>query len=408
MSQENSQRDCFSNLIGKELNHSYRIVEKLSAGGMSAVFLATQLQLGNRVAIKVISPELVVDPTFVKRFQREARVGRALLHPNIVKVYESNITDDGLLYMVMELVEGETLSSYMERMAPIPAIHCLEILRPICNALDTAHKRNILHRDLKPGNILVKFETGKEIVKLADFGIVKLLQPDNELTDGSGSNLTEIGQVFGTPEYMSPEQLMSYPVGPTSDIYSLGVILYEMLTGHLPIECDDFRELFRLKTAQDGLPPPSSLYTFLPVAFDQVLEKALAPVAQQRYQTAGELLNAFQTIVEQTAKSYQNADSPQHNELSEDKKIYVRPTYKVTESTSSSLKYKSASDNDKKIASITSGVVITDGLVEQANTNIAESNETAVTLLTSQFKKRSIMVVGLILLLIIVWLLYAG
>jgi eukaryotic-like serine/threonine-protein kinase len=144
------QIDYFNNLIGKEINKAYRIEERLAVGGMGAVFRGSQINNGARVAIKVISPHLAANPVFVKRFQREARVGFSLSHPHIVKVHEFGETEDGLLFMVMEFVEGETLGDYMERTGPLSVNRCLEILRPLCDALDNAHSRSILHRDLKP------------------------------------------------------------------------------------------------------------------------------------------------------------------------------------------------------------------------------------------------------------------
>src|SRR5207253_6483282 len=144
------QINYFNSLIGKEINQTYRIDERLAVGGMGAVFRGTNLKQGDIVAIKVISPHLAANPVFVKRFQREARVGEILSHPNIVKVYEFGETEDGLLFMVMEFVEGETLGEYLERTGALPVSKSLEILRPLCEALDNAHSRSILHRDLKP------------------------------------------------------------------------------------------------------------------------------------------------------------------------------------------------------------------------------------------------------------------
>src|SRR5262249_40361237 len=161
-------------------------------------FRGRRVKQGDRVAIKVISPHLASNPVFVKRFQREARVGRALSHPNIVKVYEFGETDQGLLFMVMEFVEGENLSDYLERSGPLTVQRSLELLRPLCEALDVAHARTVLHRDLKPANImLAKDGSGREALKLTDFGLAKLLQPDEEITQGS--NLTEVGEACGTP-----------------------------------------------------------------------------------------------------------------------------------------------------------------------------------------------------------------
>jgi eukaryotic-like serine/threonine-protein kinase len=301
--------DYFNRLIGKELNQNYRIDERLAVGGMGAVFKGTNLKQGDQVAIKVISPHLAANPVFVKRFQREARVGGILSHPHIVKVYEFGETEEGLLYMVMEFVEGETLADFLDRSAPLTVSRSLEILKPLSDALDTAHSRSILHRDLKPANVLMTKDknTGKEIVKLTDFGLVKLLQPDEDITQGS--NLTEVGEACGTPFYMSPEQIIGQPLNPTADIYSLGVMLYQMLTGKMPIEGNSVRQILALKINHD-LAPPSSKFPFLPSTLDKVLQKVLARDPSKRYQTAGELLAAYQQVTLQITSEFSQATEP--------------------------------------------------------------------------------------------------
>lgn len=282
----------FNDFIGKKLNNTYLIEEKLGEGGMGVVFRATHLLLGNNVAIKIMTPELRKNSNDVKRFQREARVGWALSHPNIIKVLEFSQTQEGTLFMVMEFVKGEDLKSYIKRLAPLSISRCIELLKPLCDALDMAHKRNIIHRDLKPANILISEQNGVEIVKLADFGIVKLLKPDNQIT-AEGTALTDTGTIIGSLNYMSPEQLMDYNLGPTSDIYSLGVILHEMLTRDLPIKGGDLRKVLSLKTNYHLFPLPSTSFSFLPTTLDKVLRKVLSAMPQQRYQKAGELLEAL-------------------------------------------------------------------------------------------------------------------
>lgn len=284
----------FNTFIGKKFNETYLVEEKLGQGGMGAVFRCTHLFLGTQVAIKVMSPNLKTTTNDVKRFQREARVGWNLSHPNIIKVLEFSQTSEGLLFMVMEFVKGETLNSYIKRAAPIPLSRSIEILKPLCHALDTAHRRNILHRDLKPANILISEQDDMEIVKLADFGIAKLLKSDGQLTEGT--ILTSTGTVIGSLNYMSPEQLMNYKLGPTSDIYSLGVILHEMLTGHLPIQGDSLQEVIKLKTTYNRLPPPSNQFPFLLPAFDEIFRKLLSPMPAGRYAKAGDLFKVLTAI----------------------------------------------------------------------------------------------------------------
>ncbi|MEW6731082.1 MAG: serine/threonine-protein kinase [Acidobacteriota bacterium] len=295
MSNTVSQDQYYDSLIGKEIKSTYRVDHKIGAGGMGAVFKATNLQDGSIVALKIISPQLVANSKFVKRFQREAKVGWILSHPNIVKVHEFGETEDSLLYMAMEFVEGETLKSYLASCSALSPERCLELIKPICDGLEAAHKRNILHRDLKPENILItKDSEGKETLKLADFGLVKLMQPDSEIT--KGSNLTEVGEVFGTPHYMSPEQVLGQPIEATADIYSLGVILHQMLTGKVPIQRTNIREILLVKVSED-MAPPSSKYSFLSPAFDSVLQRVLARHPEDRYQKVGLFFQAFQQAV---------------------------------------------------------------------------------------------------------------
>ena len=309
MSSTTGQINYFNSLIGKEINRAYRIDEQLAVGGMGAVFRATQLKDSECVAIKVISPHLAANSVFVKRFKREARVGCLLSHPHIVKVYEYGETPEGLLFMVMEFIEGETLGHFLEHTAPFTITRTLEILQPLCQALDAAHKRNILHRDLKPANILIaKDRAGKETVKLVDFGLVKLLEPDNEITQGS-TNLTGMGEACGTPYYMSPEQIIGQPLAPTADIYSMGVILYQMLTAKLPIESSSIRQILSIKINQD-LPPPSEKFPFIPTTLDKVLQKSMARNPTQRYQTAGELFRAFQQVTAEVTAEFSQPTEP--------------------------------------------------------------------------------------------------
>ncbi len=289
----------FNKLIGTTLNNTYLIEEILGLGGMGAVFRCTHLLLGNQVAIKIMPPSLTNDKSFVKRFRREARVGWTLSHPNIVKVLEFSQNKDGIFFMVMEYVKAKTLKTHIEHSAPMSLTRCLEILEPICNALETAHKRKILHRDLKPANILISdidLENETQIVKLADFGIIKLLEADGQIT-AEGEVLTATGAIIGSPSYMSPEQLMSYKLTTSSDIYSLGVILYEMLTKELPFSNNNLQELVSSKVKFQGFVSASNKIPTLSSAVDKVLEKTLAPSPKNRYQTAKEVLEAFRSLV---------------------------------------------------------------------------------------------------------------
>lgn len=281
-------------LIGTLINGVYIVEDMIGMGGMGAVFRAMQIRENRQVAIKVISPKLVADLKDARRFLREARIGLMLSHPAIVKVHEFGEMPPGLLFMVMEYIEGESLAEYLDRNAPLLPAQCLVLLKPLCDALDYAHSRNILHRDLKPQNIIVAADEKWGVTsKLVDFGIMKLLQPDDHI---SFAPLTDTNVVLGTPDYMSPEQLMNHTLEPTADIYSAGVILYKMLTGKLPIEFFDFSELLMLKVYQDPA-PPSRRFSFFPPSLDPLILKVLARDPEKRYQSASEFYQAFQDAV---------------------------------------------------------------------------------------------------------------
>lgn len=285
----------FNDLLGTKFNNTYLIEEIIGLGGMGAVFRCTHLFLGNQVAIKIMPPSLGDNKNFVKRFRREARVGWTLSHPNIVKVLEFSQNKDGAFFIVMEYVKAITLKNYIEQSAPISLKRCLDILEPLCSALDLAHKRKILHRDLKPANILIGEQDGNEVIKLVDFGIVKLLEVDGQITH-EGEVLTAKETVIGSPNYMSPEQLMNYQLTTASDIYSLGVICYEILTSKLPFQCDNFQELVMRKVKGEDFVAPSSLIPNLPKELDKILQKVLASAPQKRYQSAGEFLKVLKDL----------------------------------------------------------------------------------------------------------------
>lgn len=285
----------FTNMIGKKFNNTYQVEEMIGEGGMGAVFRCIHLLLRNEVAIKIMSPHILNKENYLKRFRREARVGWFLAHPNIIKVFEFSQSQDGLFFMVMEYFKGETLKHYIKRAAPIPFLRALEIIEPICNALEVTHKRKILHRDLKPANILIGMQDDEETIKLSDFGIIKLLEYDKQIA-GEDTNLTQKGDIVGTVNYMSPEQLMNYNLTAASDIYSLGLILYEMLTGELPIVGHTIHETIMLKTRGEKLASITEKSPTLPSALDGVIEKTLSPNPAHRYQSVTDLINALKEI----------------------------------------------------------------------------------------------------------------
>ncbi|MBL8148419.1 MAG: serine/threonine protein kinase [Blastocatellia bacterium] len=322
MDNKSGANEYFDSLVGKEINNTYKINRKIGVGGMGAVFEATNTRDNGRVAVKVISPHLASNSRFVKRFQREAKVGWVLSHPNIIKVHEFGETEDKLLFMAMEFVEGETLKAVLAKSPSMPFERCMELLRPLCEALEAAHKRKILHRDLKPENILItKDANGRETVKLADFGLVKLMQPDSEIT--KGSNLTEVGEVFGTPHYMAPEQVLGQPVTASADIYSLGVMAYQMITGKLPVEGSEVRQLLIAKVSHDPV-PPSQKVPSVPKGFDPIFKKVLARHSDERYQKVSDFFRDLQQTIIRLSEAGELKISEEALEIVS--KEYVEPT----------------------------------------------------------------------------------
>ncbi|KAF0249236.1 MAG: serine/threonine protein kinase bacterial, partial [bacterium] len=283
-------------LIGQVLNHTYRVEEKIGEGTVGTVFKAKHLGIGDTVAIKVIAPAHTEKSDSLMRFRREAKAARRLSHPNAVTVYDFNITDGGLLFMVMEYVNGVTVEKYLQQNAPIRPQRALEILRPVATVLDVAHTLGIIHRDLKPANLMIcKDTSGNEQIKVLDFGTARLITVED--TESLDSVLTTLqGQVFGAPIYMSPEQALSEPVGPCTDIYTLGIVLYQMLTGTVPFSGQKSYQVM-MAHINDKAEPPSGRNAGLPVEFDEVIFKAIAKKPEERYQTATALAEDLSSVI---------------------------------------------------------------------------------------------------------------
>ncbi len=271
--------------VGKVLDNKYRLDSYLSRGGMGVVYRATHVMLGRPVAVKLIKPELVTSPDIVRRFQREARAVTHLNHPNIVEVYDLGQTEDGTLYIAMELVQGESLNATIKSAGPLPPDRIVKILGQIASALALAHRNNIVHRDLKPHNIMVsQGEDGHDVAKLLDFGIAKTFEID------ANTQLTSTGSTLGTPQYMSPEQASGAGVDARSDLYSLGIILYEMLIGEVPFS-DPSTPAVLVKHMTQAPMPPSRRRPDLRVspALETIALRLLEKDPANRFQTAGEL-----------------------------------------------------------------------------------------------------------------------
>lgn len=245
----------------------YALEKTLGKGGMATVELAEDTQLGRRVAIKRLFASLAGDETFQRRFLREARMAAALSHPNLVAVYDVG-ERDGLPYIVMEYVEGETLAELMARDGPVPHNRAVEILTQVCAGLEHAHAGGLVHRDIKPQNLLLRTDG---VVKVADFGIARTLQ---------GTQLTQVGTLLGTAAYLAPEQAAGERVTAAADIYSLGAVAYELLTGRTPYRFDS---LAGLAVEQRKAPPP---IREAPPEVEQAVLRALALKPEDRPDSA--------------------------------------------------------------------------------------------------------------------------
>jgi len=293
-------------LIGRDLlNGQFQIVRKIGTGGMGAVYEASQPSVNGKVAVKILHAKLANRKDLVSRFHREAAAMSHLTHPNTVKVLVYGEDEkDGLLYIVMEYLEGKNLNQTVRAEGPLPAERAIPLLVQACHALQEAHEKGIVHRDLKPENIFVCTHGGmKDFVKVLDFGLAKVTE--REMRPGS-MILTQEGMVFGTPEFMSPEQAQGKTLDARSDIYSLAVILYEVLTGKLPFDAKSPMEYIQLHVQKEPIPLSQRVAgkTF-PPGLDAAIAKALSKERDQRYQTAAEFAQALQQALGQQPTSHQ-------------------------------------------------------------------------------------------------------
>ncbi|MCA1635383.1 MAG: protein kinase [Acidobacteria bacterium] len=270
-------------MIGRTIENKYRLDAELGKGGMGTVYRAARLLIGDTVAVKILHPELVKDEQSAERFRREAQAAARLKHPNVVTVYDFGITDDGLVYLVMELIEGESLRGIIKQNGALPLATAAEITRQICAALDEAHEAHIVHRDMKPDNVIVRQTPQGLRVKVLDFGIAKLRD-----AAPAANNLTQTGTVLGTPFYMSPEQCMGEEIDHRADIYSVGVILYEMLVGAVPFNSPTPTAV-AVQHATQQPTPPRAINMGIPAAVEAVVLHALQKRRESRPQTAGAL-----------------------------------------------------------------------------------------------------------------------
>src|SRR4051812_5459436 len=266
-----------------EIGGRYRLDRRLGAGGMSTVFLAIDTVLERQVAVKLLAEHLADDEVFVQRFRHEALAAARLQHPNIVQVFDSGHDQASHRhYIVMEYVDGPSCADLLREHGQLGIEDTVRIVVEACHGLDYAHRAGVVHRDVKPGNLLISNETGA--VKLADFGIAKAAEQ---------TRVTQVGSVLGTAAYLSPEQAQGQEAGPASDIYSLGVCAYQLLTGRLPYEYSSLTELAR-KQQNGGCEPIRHFRREVPAELDRAIQLCLSRDPEARYGSALELAEALE------------------------------------------------------------------------------------------------------------------
>ncbi len=263
-------------MIGKVLAERYELIEKIAEGGMARVYRGRDLLLKRTVAVKVLKDQMTGDAAFIRRFEREAQSAAALSHPHIVSIYDVG-EQDGTYFMVMEYIDGKNLKEYIREKGRLPAPEAFRITRQIAEALEQAHKAGVIHRDIKPQNILFSREGN---VKVTDFGIA---------IAGDGVTVTVGDEIIGSVQYIAPEQARGGLAGKQSDLYSLGIVFYEMVTGKVPFTGES-PVAVAMKHIQEQIVPPGRLVSDLPGQLEQIILKAVQKDAAERYNSAQEIL----------------------------------------------------------------------------------------------------------------------
>ncbi len=301
------------NIVGKVIGSRYEILEKVGEGGMATVYRAKDNVLKRYVAVKVLRDEFITDEEFIRRFNTEAQSAASLTHPNIVSIFDVG-HEENIYYIVMELVQGKTLKEIINEDGVLPWKWSINIAIQVASALETAHKNNIIHRDIKPHNIII---TEDGIAKVTDFGIAKAV---------SNSTITAFGTTIGSVHYFSPEHARGGFTDAKSDIYSLGVVMYEMLTGRVPFDADTPVSI-ALKHMQEKPTPPIKLNPSIPFAVNKIIMKAMEKDISLRYQNATELLKDLSLALKNPEGNFvkSNAESMQYTQrvptLGEERKM---------------------------------------------------------------------------------------
>lgn len=305
--------------VGTTIDGKYEILDSVGQGGMSVVYKAMQTAMHRTVALKMLKMGLSSDPIFSQRFMREVSLLGKLNHPNIVTVFDSGMTSQGNLYLAMDLLSGQSLQEILDEKGALPLERAAPLILQICDALNHAHKRDITHRDLKPGNVMIETtHRGEEVVKIVDFGLAKM---------GEGSErLTRAGELWGSSFYMSPEQCNGAESDARSDIYSCGILIYQMITGKVPFRGSGFMETV---SKQMNEPPPPLKLTkadlVVPDMLERVIFKCLEKTPEKRFQNVAELKSALQSSLPDASK--------------QDKDVTTRPARTINPPTSAKIEH---------------------------------------------------------------------
>ena len=319
-------------LEGKLVAVRYKVLRKIGEGGMGSVYLAEHVTIQKKIALKVLLHEYARKDLIKQRFLQEAKAAAKIGHENIVDIIDFGNTPTGSLFFAMEYLEGDDLSKVLQMNGPMTWGRAKPILLQVCRALEAAHSKGIIHRDMKPENIFLEEREGKrDFVKILDFGIAKV-----GLEDG-GERLTRSGMVFGTPHYMSPEQAMGKKPDNRVDVYSVGVILYEMLTGEVPFNADSFMGILT-RHISDKPTPPRELREDIPQEVEAIILKALSKKPEGRYQSMAEMAVAISRVA--MRDNYQTGETiPPGRSSDREGPLYSEPTETVTVAGTSSRRW---------------------------------------------------------------------
>ncbi|WP_440110789.1 Stk1 family PASTA domain-containing Ser/Thr kinase [Paenibacillus sp. QZ-Y1] len=321
-------------MIGHQLGGRYEVIERVGGGGMALVYKAQDLLLNRNVAIKVLRQQFVHDEEFIRRFRREAQSAASLSHPNVVSVYDVGQEDD-VHYIVMEYVEGKNLNEIIKERAPLQVDEAVRIASQIADALDHAHHNQIIHRDIKPHNILIG-RNGR--VKVTDFGIARAV---------TSTTITQTGSVVGSVHYFSPEHAKGIVTGEKSDLYSLGIVIYQMLTGQLPFLGESPISV-ALKHLQEEFDEPRKFNPLIPQSVENVILKSMRKNPQERYQSAKEMQTDLETCLMPERRNETKIDFPDEDDIDSTRVMpAIKPEPRGVTSTGAVPEMKSDDDNNK-------------------------------------------------------------